>query len=162
MDGWLLYQVPDEELAIMRAGAGHDAVHPDQRGRDLLHGNYGAVVEREEIYQLFCTRWNGYGIAKKNRKGFIINEGFRMTDSISKSPHLMLPYKENSQIVEHAIKGLEIGILASFVTTIEIIFDGSLPPASDNENLTNSCFPGLFHHILDNRHVNDRKHLFGH
>jgi hypothetical protein len=47
------------------------------------------------------------------------------------------------------------------VGPVEVVFDGALAPARDQQNVVEACCDGLFHDILNRRLVDDRQHLLG-
>ena len=44
--------------------------------------------------------------------------------------------------------------------TVEVILDGALVAAGDDQDVVDAAFAGLLDHVLDHRLVDDRQHLF--
>jgi hypothetical protein len=93
----------------------------------------------------------------------------RIEDGIAEAAHLGLPDEMNARHALQAAQGFQIlraalGLQLAFQLEdrMEVLLDGALAAADDDEDVRDARVHGLFHDILNDRLVHEGQHLLRH
>src|SRR5687768_6625066 len=135
-------------------------LNPQNRAMPLLKG-------LDQLRQAWNRRIDDL-VAQHDCKWFVSDQMLRAEYGVSKAQGFRLTHvTEIGQIgnVSHLTEELRLSVsfevLFQFHRPIEMVFDGALPAAGDDDDVFNAGGNGLFHRILNQRLVDQRKHFFG-
>ena len=170
----LLDHVLDFEQAIAEAAVDglyvEDAVGRDHFAFDDLSRENGALGLIEDFDHLFEAGDLGVDdvIGEEHGEGFVADEFAGHEDGVAEAESFFLADVGDVDHVGDGAHDLEqVGFLAlfehafEFVADVEMVFDGLLAAAGDDEDLVAAGGHGFFDAVLDDGLVDQGKHLLG-
>ena len=170
-----LHEVADtqQSLAKRRLGGGfaiHDAVEMSFVPGNFFDGDgadAGGFVDVDKLLGR-GIRAGDQHVTEQNRKGFVADKVAGNENGVAKSERFLLPRVAELQHVADFSNHLGLVFLPFFLQKalergrrIEMIFDGILAFAGDDDDVLDSRRDALFRDVLNLRLVDDGEHLFG-
>ena len=161
-----------EEVRIIGFDTIHDTVGGNLVFPDNLAADDGAAGLFILVHELpECRLSTGivhHIIPEDDAEGFAVDEILGAEDGIAQTPHVLLPgvvdlygsYLPHFSEEVHLARFIEV--LFQLRRGIEMVFNGPLCMAGDDENLFNAAGLDFFYNILNGRFIYNRKHFLRH
>ena len=154
--------------------AGHDAVALDLLGRHFLHrqdAGLGASVLFDHLGQHrgAAVRPAHQVVGQQHGERLVVHQRLRAEDGMAEPERPRLPHEGAEHVVrrERAHQGQQLLLAVGFefalefVGGVEMVFDGTLVAARDEDHVADAGAVRLLDRVLDQRLVDDRQHLLG-
>ena len=150
---------------------GGGAVHVDVRGVDLHEGDHrraGALVLGDHRRQQLVALVDQV-VAEHHGEGRVADVGARAQHGVTEALRLALTNEVDVGEIargEHALEPLVVALVLELDLElgdrVEVVRDGVLVAADDDQDVVDAGLDGLFDDVLDGRLVDDRQHLLRH
>src|SRR6266446_5974068 len=154
----LLAKVQYLEHVAAEAPGHDDAIATDLRPGNAHHGQHRAAVPLEDVEQLPHARHprDDDVVAEEDPEGLVADERARAEDGVAEAEWLLLAHVGDGG---HLRDGLDLGQLLELAPIlqvvlelegrVEVILDGALVAARDEDDLVEPGGYRLLHHVLD-------------
>jgi hypothetical protein len=159
----------DDARLPFRSPAGDDPVFGHILIRHFLNPDDAGLDAVVHLQQLLQARLLGLHdvVAQHHGERLIPDERSRAPDGVAESFRFFLPnvvnvghLRDRPQVLQRFQLAFLLERLFQFERLVEVVFDGPLPPAADDDDILDPRLNRFFNDVLDGRLVHDGEHFF--
>ncbi len=168
--GRFLHQIVDAVEAIAHLARGDDAVPADFLLWYLLHTQdraFALLVDMDQLGETGNGRVDDF-VSEDDGERFVADQMLCAEDRMSESHGFRLPDVAKvgqignvPHLIQHLALAAALQILFQLEGTVEVVFDRAFTSAGDDDDVFDARRDGFFDDVLNQRFVDQRKHLFG-
>ena len=154
--------------AVLDLLARHDPVLARLRARDFLQRDHRIAAPLVELHHLPDAGLVGVHdvVAEQHGEGLVADEVARLQDGVAEAEGLLLPHVRQRDelgdlpdLVEQRLLALLGEHLLELEGRVEVVLDGVLAAARDDDDALDAGVAGFLDDVLDERPVHERQHF---